>query len=138
MFDNKGFTIGDILHLSPKEAFELCQKGAIIVDVREEYLTGYKTFDVEQIIYCPLSLINEKYIKLPKDKPLIIADSVGLRSKESVLLLIQKGFTNIANMAGGLVEWERDELPLKSDITEKLTGSCVCQLKPRNRKQTNL
>jgi rhodanese-related sulfurtransferase len=138
MFKGKGFIIENILHLSPKESFELCQKGAILVDVREEYLTGHKTFDVEHVIYCPRSLINERLNRLPKDKPIIIADSVGLRSNEAIVILMQNGFRNIANLAGGLVEWERDGLPLKSDIKEKLSGSCLCQLKLRNKKQSEL
>ncbi len=45
-----------------------------------------------------------------------------------------KGFENIANMAGGLVEWERDGLPLKSDKSERLSGSCACMLRKREKK----
>jgi hypothetical protein len=67
---------------------------------------------------------------------MIFADAAGLHSKEAVLLLMEKGFTGrIANMAGGLIEWERDELPLIIDKTEKLSGSCMCQLRPRNKKE---
>jgi hypothetical protein len=40
-------------------------------------------------------------------------------------------------MAGGIVDWERDGLPLKTNIEERLSGSCMCQLKPReDRKET--
>jgi hypothetical protein len=56
-----------------------------------------------------------------------------LRSHEVMEFLLLKGFTNIANLAGGIVEWEQDGLPLKIDITEQLSGSCVCQLRPRNK-----
>jgi len=45
-----------------------------------------------------------------------------------------KGFENIANMAGGMVEWERDGLPLKIDKTERLSGSCACMLRKRENK----
>ena len=34
-------------------------------------------------------------------------------------------------MAGGIVDWERDGLPVKTNIEERLSGSCMCQLKPR-------
>jgi predicted sulfurtransferase len=70
---------------------------------------------------------------LPQDKYLIFADTVGLRSKEAVVLLKDKGFKKIANMAGGIVDWERDGFPLKANIEERLSGSCMCQLKPRER-----
>jgi predicted sulfurtransferase len=65
------------------------------------------------------------------DKHLIFADTVGLRSKESVVLLKDRGFIKIYNMEGGIVDWERDGLPLKTNSGERLSGSCMCQLKPR-------
>jgi len=119
---------------SPKETFELCKTNAILVDVCEEFMVGYKKFGVPKVLYLPLSELKEKYNQLPGDKQMIFADAAGLRSKEAVDFLSEKGFSNIANMAGGLVEWERDELPLNMDNTEKLTGSCMCQLRPRNKK----
>jgi rhodanese-related sulfurtransferase len=73
-------------------------------------------------------------MNLPDDIPVIVADSVGLRSHEAMEFLLSKGFDNIANLAGGIVEWESDGLPIKKDITEQLDGSCVCQLKPRHKK----
>jgi predicted sulfurtransferase len=66
---------------------------------------------------------------------MIFADTVGLRSKEAVIFLKEKGFKKIANMAGGIVDWERDGLPVKLNINERLTGSCMCQLKPRERRK---
>jgi rhodanese-related sulfurtransferase len=131
LFKNYGFESSGILNISPLEAFELCDKGALIVDVREEYLNNFKNFDVPEILYIPLSKLMEQLSELPQDKYLIFADSVGLRSKEEVVLLKNIGLTNIANMAGGIVDWERDGLTLKANIEQRLSGSCVCQLKPR-------
>jgi rhodanese-related sulfurtransferase len=132
LFNNYGFISSGILNISPREAFELCDKGAVIVDVREE---NFKNFDVPEILYIPISKLVQQLSELPQDKYLIFADSVGLRSKEAVVLLKNKGFMNIANMAGGIVDWERDGLPLKTNIEERLSGSCMCQLKPREGKR---
>jgi rhodanese-related sulfurtransferase len=137
LFDNIGFMSCGILNVSPKETFELCSKGAIIIDVREEYLNNFKNFDVPQILFLPKSLIEQEYLNLPKDKYLIFADTVGLRSKEAVLFLKESGYSKIANMAGGIVDWERDGLPLRTNINDRLTGSCMCQLKPREGKKKN-
>ena len=131
LFDNYGFVSSGILNVSPREAFELCGKGAVIVDVREEYLNNFKNFDVPEILYFPISKLMQKLSELPQYKYLIFADTVGLRSKEAVILLNDKGFTKIANLAGGIIDWERDGLPLKTNIEERLSGSCMCQLKPR-------
>lgn len=135
LFHNKGFVSSGFLNLTPHEAFaEATEGSAIIVDVREERLTGYKCFAVPNVIYLPKSRIEKEYLHLPADVPLILADSVGLRSHEVIGFLLGKGFNNVANLAGGIVEWEHDGLPLKIDITEQLDGSCVCQLRPRNKK----
>jgi len=77
--------------------------------------------------------LEQKITWLPDNIPLIVADSVGIHSHEAMLLLQTKGFQNIANLAGGMVEWERDGLPIKVDNEYQLSGSCVCQLKPRNK-----
>jgi len=133
MFKNKGFKIGDILHLTPREAYKLCTDDAIILDVREDFMVGNKKFDVKQVLYCAASTIKEYFQNLPDTIPLIIADASGLHSKETAIFLVGKGFKNIANLAGGLVEWDRDGLPLQSNIAEMLSGSCMCQLKYRGK-----
>ena len=33
--------------------------------------------------------------------------------------------------SGGFVDWERDGLPVTPDISARLSGSCMCQIKPR-------
>jgi rhodanese-related sulfurtransferase len=100
-------------------------------------LDSFKSFDVPAILYIPLSRLVREISELPLGKYLIFADSVGLRSKEAVVFLRDKGFIKIANMAGGIVDWERDGLPLKTDIEKRLSGSCMCQLKPRERRKNN-
>lgn len=133
-FNDKGIVSSGILNLSPAETLEICKKGGIIVDVREDYLNRYKMFDVAEIIFCPQNILEESINELPRDKPLIFADATGINSKKAVLFLKEKGFENIANMAGGMVEWERDGLPIEEDKTERLTGSCACMLRRRDKK----
>ena len=136
LFLNTGFFCDEVFNLTPKQTFALCQQGAVIIDVREEVLSRFKMFGVPEVIYCPFSILEGTYEHLPKDKPMIFADAAGLHSKEAVMLLIRKGLSDrIANLAGGLVEWERDELPLVIDKSDKLSGSCMCQLRPRNKKE---
>jgi len=132
---NKWFSTGFFSHgihnLTPAESFALCEKGAVIVDVREIYLSAFKMFNVDKVIYLPLSQLEEHYKDLPDDRQLIFADSVGLRSREGVLFMNSQGYDNVANMAGGIVDWERDGLPLTTDINNRLSGSCMCQMKAR-------
>ena len=135
LFDNYGFMSCGIFNVTPGEAFELCGRGAVIVDVREVYLNNFKNFNVPEILFIPISRLMLEFSELPKDKYLIFADTVGLKSKEAVIFLSEKGFKTIANMAGGIVDWERDGLPLCTNAEERLSGSCMCQLKPREGKK---
>jgi len=136
LFSNTGFISGGILNLTPRQTLNLCRKGALLVDVREEFMNRFKMFDVPEIIYCPYSILKDTYQNLPDNKAIIFADAAGLHSREAVIFLTENGFGGrVANMAGGLVEWERDEMPLIIDKSEKLSGSCMCQLRPRNKKE---
>jgi rhodanese-related sulfurtransferase len=131
-FDNiTGFYAHGVLNLTPKESLELCKTGAIIVDIRESYMSNFKMFHVDNVLYLPYSELDKYYQDLPVDQPLIFADAVGLKSREGVLFMIDHGYDNVANMAGGIVDWERDGLPLTTDISSRLSGSCMCQLKAR-------
>jgi len=130
-----GFIAHGVLNLTPKESFELCKEGAVIVDVRESFMNNFKIFKVDKVLYMPYSELKKSYRDLPDDQPLIFADAVGLKSRESVMFMNVHGYENVANMAGGIVDWERDGLPLTTDISVRLSGSCMCQLKPRGGKK---
>ena len=130
LFSRAGIEINGIRHLSTNEALVLCKKGVVLVDVREKYMSSFKQFDLENCLKLPLSLLKENPALLLKEEYYIIADAVGLRSKEAVELLKGLGFTNIANLSGGIVAWERNGLSIKVNNSYRLTGSCKCQLKP--------
>jgi rhodanese-related sulfurtransferase len=135
LFTNIGFSSAGMFNLTPCEAKRVCDKGAVLVDVREPEMSYHKTFDVPHLILCPKSLLEETFTELPTDQHLVFADSAGLHSKEAVLFLYKKGFHNIANLAGGLVEWERDGLPLVINSSEALHGACMCMLR-KSKSQT--
>jgi len=133
-FEHKAIYSNGIYNLSPLQAHKLCQEGAILVDVREEYLNRFKIFDVPGLIFCPKKKLAELMLNLPVDKPLIIADASGIHSPEAVKLLMENGFKgSCANLSGGLVDWEHSGLPVIVDYTEKLSGQCACQLRPRGK-----
>jgi rhodanese-related sulfurtransferase len=130
-FEGKANYLNGIYNLSPLQAHKLCHEGAILVDVREEYLNRFKIFDVPGLIFCPMKKLEELMADLPVDKPLIIGDASGIHSPAAVKMLIENGFEgSCANLAGGLVDWEHSGLPVVVDYSEKLAGQCVCQLRP--------
>lgn len=132
LFSDYGFIIDNIRHLSAREAFEAIEKGAILIDLRDEYLTEMKIFDVSNYIICPLKSLSDNLGNLPADKPLIVADSTGLYSKKAVIILAEAGF-NVTNLAGGIMDWERDGFPVIKNPSNTLSGQCPCMLKPMNK-----
>lgn len=135
-FEGYGFEINGVIHLSPKESYELCLKGAILLDVRPELMSVYKSFDVPTYVYCWHQDFGNYYQNLPPDQPIIVADAVGIRSKEIVLFLSHKGYSQVANMVGGITDWEKDRLPMIIDRENMLTGSCMCQLRTWGKKKS--
>lgn len=136
-FFNTGFFANGILNLSPSEALKLCESNAIIIDVRENYMTCFRMFRVKNVFYLPFSDLASSFRKLPGNIPLVFADAVGLKSREAVKFMMDHGYKNVANMAGGIVEWDRDGLPVTTDKSSRLSGSCMCQLKQREKEPLN-
>lgn len=121
-----------LVHISGREAQPILENGGIILDVRPSYEL-IRLFDVNAVLYCPYNEIADRYEELQKDKILITADAVGIRSKEVAEFLVQKGYKNIYHLAGGIVDWERLGCPVTTDKSRILSGSCMCQLKVRNK-----
>ncbi len=127
IFADKGIIINNIRHLSPTEAHAFLMDDAILIDVREEFMSHIKTFDVPEILIFPFSKFGKLIKDLPKDKALIFADATGVKSKPAVEIVSREGFKNIANLAGGILEWERDGLPVITYQKIKVTGRNKCE-----------
>ena len=136
-FDGYGFKKSDIRHITASDVTELCEKGAYILDVRKEYEVVQKVMDVPQCEYIPYDELADRYQSLSKDQAYILVDSVGLRSKDMLQFLLKEGFTKIAHLAGGIVNWERSGYPTRVDKSEQMSGGCMCQLRP-NKIRTKL
>lgn len=121
-----------LISLSPREAFAYLQGKAAIVDIRPDYEINYRVFDVPNIFYLPYSSYREDYSFLPKDIFLIVADSAGNRSKEVACFLLAQGYSQVACLAGGVIEWDRSRMPLIKDMDYELVGGCACRLHSKN------
>lgn len=81
-----------------KEDFQL-------IDVREPF-----EYEVSNLngLNIPLSGILIEADKVSKDKPVIIQCRSGKRSAQAVMLLEQQGYTNLANLQGGILAWKAE------------------------------
>ena len=120
--------MNSVIHLSPREALVHLQKNAAVLDIRPEYETSYRVLVVPKVFYVPYNSYREKLDMIPKDILLIVADSVGNRSTEVALYLLEQGYTQVACLAGGVVAWDHDGLPLSKDKAYEMVGGCACRL----------
>jgi len=99
--------------ISTEIAKERVERDALFVDVRERYELAEISYDVPHIVNIPLSEFNERFIELPRDKKLIIVCRRGRRSLIATKFLLQQGFSNVVNMIGGIIDWEKKNFSTK-------------------------
>jgi len=99
--------------VKPAEAISLINhENAVVVDVRseKEFAAGH----IVNAVHVPLEKLEQDTKKLAKykDKPLITYCRTGQTSQKACKKLESEGFTLIHNLRGGLMAWERENLPL--------------------------
>lgn len=84
----------------------------VLIDVREPaelrnegYIEGSKNI--------PMGSIENNLRNIPKDKEVVIYCRSGNRSGVVAAKLSQLGYTNVKNMAGGIMKWKAEGLPVK-------------------------
>jgi rhodanese-related sulfurtransferase len=83
-----------------------------IVDVRErdEYVGNLGHIDGARLI--PLGELKARASEIDKNRPIIAVCRSGARSAQAVQLLEQQGFKNVANLAGGMIRWRGQRMPV--------------------------
>jgi len=110
--------------VAPTKALELIQKGALLVDVREPKEVAKKSFDVSNIIQIPLRDLQKRFQEIPLDRKVIIACHSGNRSSMATRFLMNHGYTQALNLQHGIIRWEKDGLPVKSELKQQ-SGSLL-------------
>lgn len=91
----------------------LNRENAVVVDVCEpkEFSAGH----VPNAINLPLGSLKDRLreIEKHKNRPIVVSCRSGNRSLKGAVLLRKHGFPTVYNLAGGLLAWERDNLPLE-------------------------
>jgi hydroxyacylglutathione hydrolase len=101
-----------IERVSAPLAAELLAAGtAMAVDVRAPGERALKS--VAGSVSIPLNRLADRAGELPKDRPLLVYCAGGYRSSIAASLLRRRGFTQVSEIAGGLVAWEAAKLPLE-------------------------
>jgi adenylyltransferase/sulfurtransferase len=75
----------------------------MLVDVREPY--EYEIAKIPGSVLIPLGEIERRAEELPEDTEIILQCRSGMRSAQALGFLQSKGFTNLANLKGGILAW---------------------------------
>lgn len=100
-----------IPEIDVQDAKQRLDNGAVLVDVREQ--NEYDEAHIPGSRLIALSKFAEGHAALPKDKPLIMQCRSGARSGQATQFLLQNGYTDVVNMAGGILAWGEAELPIE-------------------------
>ncbi len=75
-----------------------------LLDVREPHEVPIATLGAPLI---PVGSLESRLNEIPvaKDAEIIIHCRSGARSQKAALILKQHGFTNVSNLAGGILDW---------------------------------
>ncbi|NNN19654.1 MAG: rhodanese-like domain-containing protein [Acidimicrobiaceae bacterium] len=95
--------------VSPHEAKELIDKGALIIDVRE--LSEWNHGHAPEAVHIPMVRVEEQLHKIPKDCDVIVCCRSGSRSSTVTSFLLSNGYKAV-NMNGGMAAWHARGLPV--------------------------
>jgi len=97
-----GLKTGNVRQISAETLHEMLSgtSGFVLLDVRapREFADNH----IEGAINIPTAELRSRYGELKPDKPSILMCSSGNRSSLGCSILLQHGFTNVINLAGGM------------------------------------
>ena len=86
---------------------------AVVLDVRED--NERAEVRVAGTAHVPFSQFAARLDEVPRDVPVLVMCAAGSRSAAVTNHLLQNGWTDVANVAGGIAAWERAGLPVERD-----------------------
>ena len=97
--------------ISVKEAAEMRDDGAFILDVREQ--SEWDEFHIPGATLIPLGQLASRVDELPEDQEIVVVCRSGNRSQEGRDILLDAGFDKVTSMAGGVNEWRAEGHPIE-------------------------
>ncbi len=76
----------------------------IIIDVREGY--EYEQGHIPGARLMPLGSFVRKLVTLEKSAPYVLVCASGSRSRRAAGVMVKAGFTKVANLRAGMMEWD--------------------------------
>ena len=84
-----------------------------VLDVREPAEFDDALGHIHGARLLPLSQLAARMAELPRDRPLVAVCRSGARSAQATVLLQKAGHAEVANLAGGMLRWRAEALPVE-------------------------
>ena len=86
---------------------------AVLLDVREddEWVAGH----APGALHVPMMTIPMRADEVPTDRDVVVVCRVGQRSAQVVAYLRRQGWERVANLDGGMADWEAAGRPMVSE-----------------------
>jgi adenylyltransferase/sulfurtransferase len=81
----------------------------LLLDVREPHELAQSS--VNGALNIPMAQIPGRLAELDRDRPIAVLCHSGSRSQAVAGFLLQQGFGQVANLAGGIVRWKQEVDP---------------------------
>jgi rhodanese-related sulfurtransferase len=79
-----------------------------VLDVREPNEFTGPLGHIRGATLVPLGELAQRAKELPKDKPIVAVCRAGSRSAHATAILQKAGFSDIANLPGGMLRWRAE------------------------------
>jgi sulfur dioxygenase len=107
------YTFSGVWEIQPQN-LEECMANVQVIDVREpgEFTDALGHIPGARLI--PLSQLATRTGELMRDRPIVTVCRSGARSAQATVLLQKSGFSDVANLAGGMLRWRSHALPVEN------------------------
>ena len=113
----------------PTTSQRLLKEGALLVDVREPDEVAQVGFAGCDVMTIPLSQFEDRWQEVPRDRDVILACAVGVRSLKATYFLMYQGYYRVMNMKPGMARWVARGFPITGSaeaVTSPAAASSCC------------
>ena len=105
-------SFGGIWEIQP-QGLEEHLRSVQLLDVREPAEFEGPLGHISGAVIIPLGQLGKRIGELSKEKPIVTVCRAGGRSAQATVLLQKAGFTDVANLAGGMLRWRAQHHPVE-------------------------
>ena len=105
------FTFAGIWEIQP-QSLEEADPGVQVIDVREPGEFTGSLGRIESATLIPLGELLRRTDEIDRKRPVVAVCRSGARSAQAVVILAKAGFTDVANLAGGMLRWRAEGHPV--------------------------